>query len=376
MKFNIHGGTSATNKIFPGGFKAPGRAFKRVAVLCMAALLAVSAAGCSVSSGSSSRNSLSGSQEKSSFSTAQSMSAVPDYQDGQPMVVVLNENHAGFSESEKAKRRSYVSYNPLDSLGRATGAEVIEESSELPSGKRGSISEVHPSGWKSASFPGLVPGGSFYNRAHLIAWSISGIDGSSVFAERDLVTATRTCNTEMIPYESQVVDYLKNNPGKHVIYRVTADYHGEEPVCRGIHMEGFSLEDRGSLDFNVYIYNVQPGFSIDYSTGNMRLTSKAWAEEFTKTGNLQESWEAAGGSTEGSSGNAPASSGSSGEKQDSSGGSSESSQYFVINTSSGIIHQPDCSSVRKMADHNKKISHQSLSDLESQGYKPCKICLA
>lgn len=304
------------------------------------------------------------------------MSAVPDYQDGQPMVVVLNENHAGFSESEKAKRKSYVSYNPLDSLGRATGAEVIEESSELPSGKRGSISEVHPSGWKSASFPGLVPGGSFYNRAHLIAWSISGIDGSSVFAERDLVTATRTCNTEMIPYESQVVDYLKNNPGKHVIYRVTADYHGDEPVCRGIHMEVFSLEDGGSLDFNVYIYNVQPGFSIDYSTGNMSLTSKAWAEEFTKTGNLQESWEAAGGSTESSSGNAPASSGSSGEKQDSSGGSSESSQYFVINTSSGIIHQPDCSSVRKMADHNKKISHQSLSDLESQGYKPCKICLA
>lgn len=127
-----------------------------------------------------------------------------------------------------------------------------------------------------------MPGGSFYNRAHLIAWSISGIDGSSVFAERDLVTATRTCNTEMIPYESQVVDYLKNNPGKHVIYRVTADYHGEEPVCRGIHMEGFSLEDGGSLDFNVYIYNVQPGFSIDYSTGNMSLTSKAWAEEFTK----------------------------------------------------------------------------------------------
>lgn len=168
MKFNIHGGTSATNKIFPGGFKAPGRAFKRVAVLCMAALLAVSAAGCSVSSGSSSRNSTSGSQEKSSFSTAQSMSAVPDYQDGQPMVVVLNENHAGFSESEKAKGKSYVSYNPLDSLGRATGAEVIEESSELPSGKRGSISEVHPSGWKSASFPGLVPGGSFYNIWQLI----------------------------------------------------------------------------------------------------------------------------------------------------------------------------------------------------------------
>lgn len=346
--------------------------FRGAAILCMAAFVAAAGGGC----GSVTEKTVD--DASGTTSSATSMSEIPDYQDGQPMVVTLNGGKTDFTSEEKAKTRSYVQYNELDSLGRATGAEVILEASELPEKDRGSISSIHPTGWHSTDFQGLVPGGSFYNRAHLIAYALTGIDGSSTFAPRDLVTATRTCNTEMIPYETKALEYLENNEGAHILYRVTPDFRGSDLVCRGIHMECYSLEDQGKLEFNVYIYNVQPGFSIDYGTGDMTLTNEAYAREFTKTGDLQEAWKKASGESNASGSGSSGTTGSGGSGTASTGAegsaSSDSEDYYVINTSSGVFHRPDCSGVKKMAEHNKKISRESPSQLESEGYKPCGIC--
>lgn len=39
-------------------------------------------------------------------------------------------------------------------------------------------------------------------------------------------------------------------------------------VARGVQMEAYSIEDNGKgVCFNVFVYNVQPGIGIDYSTG-------------------------------------------------------------------------------------------------------------
>lgn len=39
----------------------------------------------------------------------------------------------------------------------------------------------------------------------------------------------------------------------------------------GVNIEVYSIEDNGKLQFNVYIYNVQDGISIDYTTGESKL---------------------------------------------------------------------------------------------------------
>lgn len=36
-------------------------------------------------------------------------------------------------------------------------------------------------------------------------------------------------------------------------------------------MEAYSIEDNGKLHFNVYVYNVQNGITIDYVTGESKL---------------------------------------------------------------------------------------------------------
>ena len=60
--------------------------------------------------------------------------------------------------------------------------------------------------------------------------------------------------------------------GNHVMYRVTPVFEGREKVARGVRMEAFSVEDRGQgICFDIFVYNVQPGVRIEYSTGNSTL---------------------------------------------------------------------------------------------------------
>lgn len=61
----------------------------------------------------------------------------------------------------------------------------------------------------------------------------------------------------------------------HVLYRVTPIFTGDNLVADGVLMEGYSVEDEGDgICFCVYAYNVQPGITIDYATGDSWLSSE------------------------------------------------------------------------------------------------------
>ena len=145
-------------------------------------------------------------------------------------------------------------------------ANVSEKT--MPTEKRGSIGQVKPSGWQTVKYD-FVDGKYLYNRCHLIGYQLTGENAN----EKNLITGTRYMNTQgMLPFENQIADYVKET-GNHVLYRVTPIYEDDNLVADGVLMEAMSVEDQGlDIEFNVFVYNVQPGVTINYKNGENHIT--------------------------------------------------------------------------------------------------------
>ena len=130
-------------------------------------------------------------------------------------------------------------------------------------------SSITPSGFKQKQYDSdIVVGKYIYHRCHVIGWNIGGIDVD----ERNLMTGTRDFNVKgMKKFEDEVYNYLKEHKKNHVLYRVTPVFEGNNKLASGVNIEAYSIEDNGELHFNVYVYNVQDGITIDYATGKSKL---------------------------------------------------------------------------------------------------------
>ena len=194
---------------------------------------------------------------------------IPEYS-GEPYVVI-NDNKPNFSEEDY--NRNFEEYSKLDSLGRCgvAYANICKDTMPAYGVQRESISSVYPSGWKNKEYKGLVEGDFLYNRCHLIGWQLAGENDNKL----NLITGTRYLNVQgMLPFENKIADYLhqKINKNNHVLYRVTPIFEGKNLVASGVQMEAYSVEDEvKGVCFNVYVYNVQPGITIDYLTGESKL---------------------------------------------------------------------------------------------------------
>ena len=198
--------------------------------------------------------------EASQTTTYLNIEDIPEYTDN--MYVEINNNKPFFEESEYTTE-SFENYSNLDQLGRC-GVAYANISKEImpPEGdERGSISNVKPTGWEQAKYDGEY----LYNRCHLIGYQLSDEDAN----ELNLITGTRYFNVNgMLPFENEVAEYIKENENNHVLYRVTPIFKGENLLASGVEMEAYSVEDNGQgVCFNVFVYNVQPGITINYETG-------------------------------------------------------------------------------------------------------------
>ena len=186
---------------------------------------------------------------------------IPDYTD--KIYVEVNGNKAEFSDEDKKRTDAFEQYSDLDELGRCGVAYANICKELMPTEKRGSIGLVKPSGWQLAKYDS-VDGKYLYNRSHLIGFQLAGENAN----EKNLITGTRYFNVEgMLPFENEVAEYVKET-NNHVLYRVTPVFKDTELVARGVKIEAYSVEDSGQgVEFNVFVYNVQPDITINYQDG-------------------------------------------------------------------------------------------------------------
>lgn len=200
-----------------------------------------------------------------SYTTSYDLASIPQFTD-EPYVV-LNDNRPNFSEADYNKEE-LEEYSELDYLGRCGPAFAKVGIETMPTEERGEIGQVKPSGWQTVKYD-IVDGKYLYNRCHLIGFQLTGENANKA----NLITGTRYMNVDgMLPFENMVADYVQET-GNHVLYRVTPVFEGENLVASGVQIEAKSIEDDGKgICFNVYVYNVQPGVTIDYSNGQSKLS--------------------------------------------------------------------------------------------------------
>lgn len=262
---------------------------------------------------------------------------------GKPYAVV-NGGIPSFSQTGTA---SWERYGELDRLGRCTAAEACIGRDIMPTLTRGPIGQIKPTGWHTAKYD-FVDGKYLYNRCHLIGFQLTGENAN----ERNLITGTRYLNTKgMLPFENMVADYIKDT-GNHVMYRCTPVFAGNELVARGVHLEAYSVEDKGDgICFNVFIFNVQPGVKIDYLTGESSLENENTAPTPTQR---------------------PSSAPKPTPKPSPS--STAQAQSYVLNTKTHVFHYASCRHVSSIKAANRKNFTGSRGALINDGFKPCGSC--
>ena len=191
---------------------------------------------------------------------------VPEYNDSP--YVIINGDQPYFKESDYNILRDY---GELDDLGRTTRSIATVSKETVTTEDRSDIGFIKPSGWVQKKYEGVVDSAPPYllNRSHLILYYLQG-NCSNVI--ENLISATRYCNYNgFLPNEKEIINYVMNSDN-HVLIRATPYYKDDELMCRGILYEAESIEDNGkSLHMCRWIYNVQPGVVIDYSTGDSHL---------------------------------------------------------------------------------------------------------
>lgn len=261
--------------------------------------------------------------------------SIPEFR-GTPYIEV-NNDIPFFTENEKKDTTPFEKYSELDSLGRCgtAFANICEEI--MPTEDReSSLSSVTPSGWVQNKYDGEY----LLNRCHLIGYQLAGENAN----EKNLISGTRYFNVDgMLPFENTVADYINDNPSNHVLYRVTPVYKDDSDLMAyGVLMEAWSVEDNGyGCQFCVFCYNVQPGITIDYSTG------ENYESGLEKNSSVGDNISLEKNSEE---------------------------QKYILNTNSKKFHTSDCKNTKRILDKNKQEFQGDRDELIKDGYEPSGCC--
>ncbi|ASN13624.1 MULTISPECIES: DNA/RNA non-specific endonuclease [Latilactobacillus] len=184
-------------------------------------------------------------------------------------ILKIKNNHAEFTESDLSLTQgSWQHFSDLDGLNRVGQANAMLGSDLMPHKKREPLT-WQPTGFHNKNIGEKSDSGWLYDRCHLIGYQLTGENNNP----KNLMTGTRSLNTPMMTkFENEVAQYIKTTK-HHVRYRVTPVFKANELVARGVQMQGQSVEDK-TINFNIYIQNVQDNVTIDYQTGYSTINNQ------------------------------------------------------------------------------------------------------
>ena len=205
-----------------------------------------------------------------------------NFKSGGSSYITVNNDHSTLIKN--AWRVNRVIYSDLDSLNRTSHSNTAFLQKRNVANDSLRVRQfVEPTGWHYNRRNGT----QIYNRGHLIAYSVSaGIDLAGDFNPRNLsgdqnnpknlFTQSAFSNQRIqTMFESRVRVALKQN--KKVIYQATPIFRGTELMARGINLQAVSTD--GELDFNVYLFNVQPGYSFNYNNGRAKVDHEIFVKD-------------------------------------------------------------------------------------------------
>ena len=197
-----------------------------------------------------------------------------DFKSGDKAYVYVNNNKSTLIKN--AWKVNKVIYSNLDNLNRTSHSNTaFLEPRNVANDSLRVRQFINPTAWHS----NRENGAQIYNRGHLIAYSVSaGIDQDGNYNPnnqsgdqnnpKNLFTQTAFSNQKIQTiFEGKVRNALKQ--GNKVIFQATPIFRGNELMARGINLQAISLNNH--LDFNVYIYNVQPDYVFDYNNGRAKI---------------------------------------------------------------------------------------------------------
>lgn len=220
------------------------------------------------------------------------------YQSGSTPVVNVNNGQSTLDPNSWQTNK--VIYANLDSQNRTSNSNTAYlQQTNVANDELRTEQTVKPTGWHQK----FVNGEAILNRGHEIAYSLSkgiAIDGSYNPSQqsgdqnnpKNLFTQTAWANQKLqTVYESKVRNALK--AGKKVVYQVTPIFNGNDQMAKGVQLQAISTDK--SLNFNVFIYNVQPGIVFNYADGTSKVDNSlkvpALADSPTFNDNKQSNTE-------------------------------------------------------------------------------------
>lgn len=196
-----------------------------------------------------------------------------DFQSGGNAILNVNNGQSMLNIANWKENK--VIYGDLDSLNRTTFVTAYLDRKNLGRSEGRERQVWQPTGWHQKQ----IDGDPIVNRGHLLAYTSSfnfDIDGKFKIGEngsqdnpKNLATQTAFSNQKVQTHYEKLVRDAQKLKGNKVIYQIVTVFRGKELMPRGYWLQ--AIDSAGTLNFNVYEYNVQPNVVFNYKEGTSKI---------------------------------------------------------------------------------------------------------